>query len=175
MRTDVARVISGGQTGADRGGLDAAIALGVPHGGSCPRGRRSEIGEIPSEYGLVETVSATYETRTEQNVIDSHATVVFAYGRPTGGSRKTVEFAEKHRRPCLVVDLKEPDDTAVARRILQWLAGGGLHDPDHPPPPPHPVLNVAGSRESKAPGIQRHVAAIMKLVLDWPGYVPAGE
>ena len=44
----IAKIVSGGQTGADRGGLDAAILLGVPHGGWCPKGRKSEDGVIPA-------------------------------------------------------------------------------------------------------------------------------
>jgi hypothetical protein len=33
MDCPIAKIVSGGQTGADRGGLDAAIDLGIPHGG----------------------------------------------------------------------------------------------------------------------------------------------
>ena len=175
MRTEIAKVISGGQTGADRGGLDAAIEVGIPHGGWCPKGRRAEDGRIPDEYRLVETDSSDYAVRTEQNVVDSHATVVLAYGLPAGGSKATVEIAKKYRRPWLHVDLNETGDEAIARRVLEWLSGGGLQSPDIPVPPLNPALNVAGSRESKAPGIQARVKAIMLLVLDWPGYTPHAE
>lgn len=174
MRTNIAKIISGGQTGADRGGLDAAIEQGVPHGGWCPKGRRAEDGEIPSKYRLVETRSKNYVRRTEQNVIDSHATVVFAYGKPTGGSKKTLELASEHQRPCLSLDLNESDDEKLARQILGWMSGGGIQMPEMGMPP-NPVLNVAGSRESKAPGIQERVKRVMMLVLDPPFYPPGSE
>jgi len=51
----IEQVVSGGQTGADRAGLDAAMALGIPVGGWCPRGRRAEDGPIPAIYPLTET------------------------------------------------------------------------------------------------------------------------
>lgn len=83
----ISKIVSGGQTGADRGGLDAAIELGIPHGGWCPKGRKSEDGVIPEKYLLKEMSSADYLKRTEQNVVDSDATVIFTYGQPTGGSK----------------------------------------------------------------------------------------
>jgi len=43
----IAKIVSGGQTGVDRAALDAAIALGIPVGGWCPKGRRAEDGTIP--------------------------------------------------------------------------------------------------------------------------------
>ncbi len=173
MKTAISKIISGGQTGADRGGLDAAIELDVPHGGRCPKGRIAEDGVIPSCYHLVEMKSKSYILRTEQNVIDSHVTVIFTYGEPTGGSKRTLALAAKQSRPWLHIDLIEKDDPAIARRILEWLSGGGLQL--EPVPPPNPVVNVAGSRESKAQGIQQRVRTIMKLVLDWGGYPPLGE
>jgi hypothetical protein len=173
--SSVAKIVSGGQTGADRGGLDAAIALGVPHGGWCPKGRRAEDGEIPACYALVETASSNYLVRTEQNVVVSHATVVFTFGKPSGGSKKTIDLAVRHQRPCLCLDLAAMDDEEAALAVLQWLSPGGLLMEGVPVPPPNPVLNVAGSRESKAPGIQDRVRAVMKLVLRPPFYVPQAE
>ncbi len=61
------KVISGGQTGADRAALDWAIANGVPHGGWCPKGRKAEDGPIAAKYARQETPSAAYLQRTEQN------------------------------------------------------------------------------------------------------------
>ncbi len=175
MNSPTGRAIPGGQTGADRGGLDAAIAAGVPHGGWCPKGRKAEDGAIPAVYQLVETSSADHAVRTERNVVDSHCTVVFSFGRPTGGSEKTVALAGKHRRPCLWVDLTALDDQAAALAVLRWLSPGGLMMADMPVPPPNPVLNVAGSRESKASGIQERVRRVVAMVLNPPFYVPQAE
>src|ERR1022692_3703229 len=93
------KIVSGGQTGADRAALDFAIEHGIPHGGWCPKGRRSEEGPIDVRYELKETPSTVYLQRTEWNARDSDGTVVFSIG-PTlsGGSKKTVSLAQKHAR-----------------------------------------------------------------------------
>ena len=72
------RIVSGGQTGADRAALDWAIARRIPHGGWCPQGRKAEDGVIEAKYHLTETPSADYIQRTEWNVRDSNGTVVFS-------------------------------------------------------------------------------------------------
>jgi len=134
------KIVSGGQTGADRAGLDAAIALGIPHGGWCPKGRKSEDGGVPVHYALTETASSDYLVRTEWNVRDSDASMVFAAKVPvTGGTKRTLLFAEKHGRPVLVVT---PKDADPVRAIREWLS---MVRPK--------ALNVAGQRESKTPGI----------------------
>ena len=132
-------IVSGGQTGVDRAALDAAIWLGIPHGGWCPSGRRSEDGPIPEQYLLRETEASDYSVRTERNVVDSTATLILYYEALSGGTKLTVRLAEKHRRPHLLVDLCEDVDPDV---ILQWLAEEGVE-----------TLNVAGPRESSCPGI----------------------
>jgi hypothetical protein len=101
----ITRIVSGGQTGADRGGLDAAIYAGVPHGGWCPKGRKAEDGSIPAKYVLKEIKSADYLKRTEANVIDSDATLLITFGRLSGGSLRTLEFCRKHGRPYHHVNL----------------------------------------------------------------------
>ena len=72
------KIISGGQTGADRAALEFAIKQGIPHGGWCPKGRRSEDGQIDAKYQLQETPSSNYLQRTEWNVRDSDGTVIFS-------------------------------------------------------------------------------------------------
>ncbi len=82
------KIISGGQTGADRAALDFAIARGIPHGGWCPRGRLAEDGTIPALYQLSETPGPDHAQRTEWNVRDSDGTVIFSIAPAlTGGSR----------------------------------------------------------------------------------------
>ncbi|NLX13574.1 MAG: hypothetical protein GXY44_07975 [Phycisphaerales bacterium] len=76
----IIKIVSGGQTGADRGGLDPAIWCELPYGGWCPKGRRAEDGVIPARYQLQETPSNGYLARTEANVVDSDATAIFTYG-----------------------------------------------------------------------------------------------
>lgn len=78
--TMLAQIISGGQTGVDRAGLDAALGLGIPCGGWCPRGRRALDGRIPDQYPLRETEARNYNRRTEWNIRDSDATLILNIG-----------------------------------------------------------------------------------------------
>ena len=165
----ITKIISGGQTGADRGGLDAAIYCDWPHGGWCPKGRKAEDGMIPTKYHLTEMSSAKYLTRTQANVIDSDATVIFTYGSLTGGSLKTATYAHHLEKPWHEVDLSRITPKNAINEIMLWLVGDEeLKDYDEYvafPPPLECILNVAGSRESQAPGIQETVYQLMVDVL----------
>ena len=146
-----ARIVSGGQTGVDRGALDAAIELGIAHGGWCPNGRLAEDGRIPDRYELAETESPDYAVRTEKNVLEGDATLIVCRGPLSGGTALTQRLAEAHGRPHLVVDLSEEAEPAAIRR---WL---DEHEVE--------VLNVAGPRESQSPGIQAETTALLRAVL----------
>jgi hypothetical protein len=142
----IERIISGGQTGADRGGLDAAIKLLIPHDGYCPRGRKAEDGRIPDCYYLTELDSDDYRVRTRRNVAFAHATVVFAFGSLDGGSLLTLKFCHELRTQCLVVDL-------LATRPMGLKSFLKTTKPK--------LLNIAGNRESRSPGIQVRVRDIL--------------
>jgi hypothetical protein len=163
----ITKIISGGQTGADRGGLDAALHCGLPHGGYCPKGRKAEDGVIPAKYSLKELLTEKYLPRTQANVIDSDATVIFTYGPLTGGSLKTATYVHRLEKPWHEVDLLHTTPKQAVLDIMMWLAGDEkLNDYDEYeacPPPLKCVLNVAGSRESQAPGIQD---AAYRLMVD---------
>ena len=153
----IVRLISGGQTGADRAGLDAAISCGLPYGGSVPLGRRSEDGKVPDKYeGMKESPYYNYLPRTEANVVDSDATIVFCYGAPVRGSKRTVTFAAKHRKPYLVINLNQPKDKVI-QKVVEWLKTEC--------PLAEGTLNVAGSREETFPGINKAVIDIMVEVI----------
>lgn len=152
------KIISGGQTGADRAGLDVAIARGIPHGGWCPKGRKSEDGPLPTRYLLTETPSASYLVRTELNAAESDATVIFTLGALSGGSKRTADFAKKHGRPFLHVVLVGGRETQAAARLAAFVH---LHRIAR--------LNVAGSRESKEPGIHTRAFTVLGLTLDLLG------
>jgi hypothetical protein len=133
------KVLSGGQTGVDRAALDVALALGLPCGGWCPKGRKTEDGPLSPRYPLVETPSEDYAQRTEWNVRDADGTLVLTRGAPSEGTGYTVQVAERLKKPVLVVDLwQDPREQAV------WIWATRHHIQ---------VLNVAGPRESKCPGI----------------------
>ena len=147
-------VISGGQTGVDRAALDAARELGLRCGGWCPQGRKAEDGTIADRYPLKETASAEYPERTEWNVRDSDGTLVLTRGRPTEGTAFTIEVARRLGKPCLVLDVtKKPH----ASQVRTWT---GQHQIQ--------VLNVAGPRESKCPGIYRQAKRFLSQALAPP-------
>ena len=150
-RSALQRVVSGGQTGVDRAALDAAMALGIPCGGWCPRGRRAEDGRIPARYPLRETATPDYPERTARNVCESDATLVLTRGRPRGGTALTIALARRRSRPVLLVDLDGAPDQDEVRA---WLAACAAR-----------VLNVAGPRESEQPGIHRQAELFLRTVL----------
>ena len=155
MVNGLERIISGGQTGADQAGLVAAARLGITTGGVMPRGFRTEDGPRPdlaARYGLTESASPAYAVRTEQNVLATDGTVVFA-ARRSPGSLLTICLCRKHQKPCLEIaqDVSVQD---AAERLREWLTAYGIS-----------VLNVAGSRESGALGIGAFVMAVLELAL----------
>jgi len=143
----VKRIVSGGQTGVDRAALDVAIELGIEHGGWCPRGRLAEDGTIPARYRLSETASSEYAERTEKNVLDSDGTLILYRGKLTGGTSLTQRLAQWYRKPCITFDLEKRVSLSRARR---WLDENKIR-----------VLNVAGPRESSAPGIYDEALAYL--------------
>lgn len=147
----IEKLVSGGQSGVDRGALDAARDLGIPHGGFCPRGRRAEDGVIPDAYSLIETESTDYAARTELNVLEGDATLILCPGPLHGGTALTLRLAREHRKPHLVVDLDHP---RPADAVHAWLLQHAVR-----------CLNVAGPRESHHPGIAERVRAYLKLLL----------
>src|SRR4051812_17831130 len=132
-------IISGGQTGADRAALDFAIANGISHGGWCPRRRRAEDGVILPRYSLRETPSTHYSQRTEWNVRDSDATVVFSI-KPqlTGGTRLTFELARRLGKPVLHLSRDESEAGAAGETLRAFVEEHRIG-----------MLNVAGPRASQ--------------------------
>ena len=94
----IKKIISGGQTGADKAALDAAIKWDIPHGGWVPKGRRTESGPLSDYYQLKEMHTGDYPSRTEQNVIDSDGTLIISHGELNDGSEYTWQTTKKHGR-----------------------------------------------------------------------------
>ena len=78
------KIISGGQTGADRAALDVALKFNIPYGGWVPKGRIAEDGPLPRKYQLQEMPTPSYPARTEQNVIDSDGRLLSPVSRVMG-------------------------------------------------------------------------------------------
>ena len=128
------KIISGGQTGVDRAALDVALHLSIRCGGWCPKGRLAEDGVILPRYPLEETSSAKYEERTRLNVQDSDAVLILSWGEVSGGTKLTLGYARKFKKPVLVLDLKT-NNSAV--EVREWLRKNAVN-----------TLDVAGPRSS---------------------------
>ena len=147
------KIVSGGQTGTDRAALDVAMMCGIPTGGWCPAGRRAEDVLIPDSYQLMETPARNYATRTKWNVRDSDGTMVLNLGELDGGTLETVEYARRYDKPCLVVQLDEENHQSL-QEVCTWMREKAVH-----------VLNVAGPRESKRPGIYQQSFDFLERLL----------
>lgn len=149
----IERIVSGGQTGVDRGALDAALEIGMACGGWCPAGRRAEDGTIPPEYPLEETPTPHYAGRTRWNIRDSDGTLILHFGRLGSGTELTRRIAHETGKPLLIVNLAEADGGATAT-IHSWIRSQRVR-----------VLNVAGPRESTAPGISQSARLLLRDLL----------
>ena len=178
----ISKIVSGGQTGVDRGALEAAFDLGFPYGGLIPKDRLAEDGIVPLKFDQMEESSRKdYLYRTEWNVVHSDATLIITpyddehpdgQSALSGGTKKTYNFAKKHTKPCLTIfnmrAANNVDDTLCWLKRVKGTCG--LKD--------GVVLNVAGPRESKRKGVQamtyrfitaliREDASVDEDTLDW--------
>jgi hypothetical protein len=150
----IRKIVSGGQTGADRAALDWAIANGISHGGWCPKGRKAEDAAIAACYELVETTSSQYLQRTEWNARDADGTVIFTVrAELSGGSMRTAEFAKRHGKPWIHLSEHLGVDRA-ATLLSDFITENRLGS-----------LNVAGSRASKEPEVGAFVRAVLSTAL----------
>ena len=148
------KIISGGQPGADRAALDAAIELGIPHGGWIPKGRITENGPLPDKYCLREMATDSYPASTVQNVIESDGTLIVSHGELTGGSAYTRKMAMKHGKTWFHADLNRLPTFQAAMLIDDWINQNGIE-----------ILNVAGPRATKDRSIYGLVTVILELVV----------
>jgi hypothetical protein len=188
LTTKLLKVISGGQTGVDRGALDAALALQVECGGWCPAGRLAEDGPIPKRYPVMELANGGYAERTARNVADSDGTLVISNGVPLGGTRETVDRCIEMGKPNLLIDSEVVDIGKAIGLVLAFISKLSFRaaqrarnpanlrvrrDPERAPS--HSlgmtiVLNVAGPRASQWPEghktAQRIVSGILRRLVD---------
>lgn len=185
----VIKIISGGQTGADIGALRGAVDAGIPTGGNAPKGWLTEKGpqqRLLESFGLVEcelgggSDADAYRQRTTENVLEADVTIII--GRDSPGSHLTKEAAIRAGRPWTWLPFnptwnKEFRDrearlhaNTLASCIAKW--GGS-------------VINVAGNRESKSPGVEKFAREVIRLTISdiqrrveqgtWRSFVEQGE
>lgn len=138
------KVISGGQTGADRTGLECARDLGLETGGTVPHGWRTDVGPDPRlvDFGCEEHPSKDYQPRTIQNVRDADATVWFGNQNSPGG-QLTCRTAIIMKKPLFI-------NPSSLREIAEQFE----------------VINVAGNRARTNPEVVEQVRAAFKTLED---------
>src|SRR5689334_1177336 len=151
---ELLKIISGGQTGVDRGALDAALTLGVECGGWCPAGRLAEDGIIPESYPVIELENSGYSERTAQNVVDSDGTLIISNGEPMGGTRETIERCIEKGKPYLIINCREMSTDEAKEKALKFLQKRHIRR-----------LNVAGPRASQWPEGHALTCQIMSAIL----------
>ena len=143
------KIISGGQTGVDRIGLEEARDAGFETGGTAPKGFLTENGPDPSlkDFGLVESNSARYTPRTVQNIKDSDGTVVFGNVHSIG-SKSTIEWCVYHEKPCI----QNPEP----QKLINWIKEENIK-----------ILNIAGNRASRLTILDaRHIRLSIRTTLE---------
>jgi len=147
------KIISGGQTGVDRAGLDAALEKGIECGGWCPEGGEAEDGAIPDKYPIKVLPGAGYGQRTKRNVLDSDGTIIIYFSYATGGTELTINFCIKEHKPYVLIDANEISIDRAAQKILEFVKDKN-------------VLNIAGPRAGGEPRAYDYAKSVMILVLE---------
>jgi hypothetical protein len=149
----ITRIVSGGQTGADRAALDFAMRHDIDHGGWVPKGRKAEDGPLPPRYMVRETPTTSYSERTRKNVADSDGTLIVFQKKLSGGTALTHTHAIETQKPVLLVDISDTPLPEGAATVRSWLSSNSIN-----------VLTVAGPRECQAPGIYDKTVALLDAV-----------
>lgn len=159
------KIVSGGQTGVDRAALDAAMNLGFPAGGWCPEGRLAEDGRIPDGYPLEELPCGGYSRRTRQNVRDSDATLIIYYDQIKGGTKLTLSYCLKEKKPFLLIDAQIVHVPDAMDKVLRFVDDQRVGR-----------LNVAGPRGSSGEWAYSYTRELMNMVLERVicGLTPSG-
>jgi hypothetical protein len=162
------KIISSGQSGADRAALDVAIKLNIPHGGWASEGELAVDGSMSAKYRLRETRSSSNEVQAELNVVDSDGTLIMTRGPLNRILAYVREAAARHQKPWLYVDLSESDAFHAAFEIESWLLRNNIE-----------VLNVAGPRDGSDSDLYQATKSILEVVshlmrfgIKLPPYVP---
>ena len=150
----IVRIISGGQTGADRAAIDFAIEHNIPYSGWIPRGRKAEDGRLSEKYRLKEMPTDSYPKRTEMNIQDSDGTLIISHGKLTGGSALTRELAKRYKKPWIHLDMNKLSLSEASDILQAWMKKNQVNN-----------LNVAGPRASKDPMIYETTFDVLESAL----------
>ncbi len=148
------KIISSGHTEAEQAALDAAIKLGIPHGGWIPKSKWTETSARPPKYRLQEMPTDTYAECIEQNVIDSKGTLILSCGKPTGHLDFARKMTLKHRHQLLGIDLELTNFIDAATLVHDWIQ---LRRID--------ALYVTGSGADVNPDVGNHTTFIIESAI----------
>jgi hypothetical protein len=149
------KILSGGQTGVDRGALDAALEAGFPCGGWATHDRIAEDGRIDERYPLLELPGAGYEERTLKNVLESDGTAIVYFGALEGGTRLTMEYCVEHGKPFEPIDASRVTPADAGRELAAFVKHNRIA-----------VLNFAGPRASKQPAAHGYARETVTRLLE---------
>jgi hypothetical protein len=150
----IKKVISGGQSGAERAALDVAIKLGIPHGGSIPGDRKTDDGVLPAQDRLQGMPPAGDSASIEKNVVESDGTLIIAREKLAGRVDDSRRMTLRHHKQLLGVDLNQTHHYEAASLIASWIDMQRIE-----------VLNVAGPRAGEDPEIYDDVFRILEQAI----------
>ena len=158
------KIISGGQTGADTGGLIAAKLHGLNTGGWMPKGFRTLVGPRPQYaklFGIKEHEAYGYKERTWENIKDSDATIRVARNFDSAGERCTLNGIRYHGRPYFDIHVDEDEIIFESHvgKLANWLEVGE-----------YKTINIAGNSHSTWSNARPYTTAFLSYVLMVLGY-----
>lgn len=153
MSPDI-RIITGGQTGADRGAMQAALDRGIPCGGWCPEGRKAEDGSIPLIYPVRELPGGDYAERTVRNALEADASCIVRFDTTDPGSKLATAACRREEKPYLYLEAHETEAETAAMELLEFVKANSVH-----------VLNVSGPRASLHPAAAAWTRAVVRIFL----------
>jgi Circularly permutated YpsA SLOG family len=151
----LAKIISGGQTGVDRGALDAALAADFPCGGWCPADRSAEDGLIPERYPMSMFTEGGYRLRTLKNVQLSDGTAIFFSQSLSGGTKLARDMCIREKKPFIVLDATQISVERAVKAVVRFIGENELQ-----------TMNVAGPRASGWPAGYEFALAVVSGVIE---------
>lgn len=148
----IKKIISDGQTGADRAALDVAIKFNIPHGGWIPKGRKAEDDLLPDRYQLQEMPTNSYHASIKKNILDSDGTLIFIRGAPKPEIKFARMIAFQHKKHFLFISLNKTTTYDAASLILSWIRQQNIA-----------ALNVSGPKTSEDKKLNEDVFRILEM------------